>query len=263
MGHYIIEGQVLFSPEEQLIKHIASDESVGLSVIATQILAMLLNRHGHVVERETIFTEIFDRYSAASTNNNLNQYMLTLRKQLHFFGIENEIIQTVPRIGFMVPVSVDVTYEEPIIQPQIPPDFATALPALQARRGILLARLWIAAMVILTVFIGFRFWQEDKADISWNDYPRVKVIPLNDDKMCQIFLVPSGLGYKEGDDINAEAMRKNSENLTCDAGINTRYYLFYSAIQEGKFRNFVLKCTGDAVHRPACFSRYLSVEQPQ
>lgn len=261
MGHYIIEGQVLFSPEEQLIKHIASDESSGLSVIATQILVMLINRHGHVVERETIFTEIFDRHSAASTNNNLNQYMLTLRKQLHFFGIESEIIQTVPRIGFMIPVSVDITYEEPIIQSQIPPDIATPLPAPQAWRGTLAARLWIAAMVILTVFIGFLFWQEDKAAISWEDYPRVKAIPLNDDKMCQIFLIPSGLGYKEGDDLNSEALLKKSGNLTCDAGINTRYYLFYSAIQESKFRNFVLKCTGDPIHRPACFSRYLSVEK--
>ncbi|MFS3191054.1 winged helix-turn-helix domain-containing protein [Klebsiella pneumoniae] len=259
MGHYIIEGQVLFSPEKQLITHIASNESTDLSFIATQILVMLLEQHGHVVEREAIFSGIFDRHGAASTNNNLNQYILNLRKQLHFFGVETEVIQTIPRIGFIVPSGVEITFAEPVVKPETLTKPSVSLLSSQSRRGALLANLWIVAMVIITLYNGFRIWKEAEAAIIWGDTPLVKVTPLNDDKMCQIFLIRSGIGYKKGD-VDPEAVLKHFNKLTCDAGINTRYYLFHSVPQKSKFRNFVLKCTGDEVHSPSCFSHYLNVE---
>ncbi|EPZ8357863.1 winged helix-turn-helix domain-containing protein [Enterobacter hormaechei] len=259
MGQYIIEGKVLFSPEEHLITHIASDESTGLSVITTQILVMLLKQHGHVVEREAIFSGIFDRHGAASTNNNLNQYILNLRKQLHFFGIEMQVIQTIPKIGFIVPAGVEITFVENVVKPETLPKPAISLLSSKSRRGILLANLWIVAMVIITFYNGFLFWQEGEAAITWSDNPLVKVTPLNDDKMCQIYLIRSGIGYKEGD-VDPEAVLRHFNKLICDTGINTRYYLFHSAPQKSKFRSFVLKCTGDEDHSPSCFSNYLNVE---
>lgn len=254
MGHYLIEEQILFSPEEQQLTHVEKQESINISVIASQILAKLIEDQGHVVERETFFSEIIDRFGAASTNNNLNQYISNIRKQIHYLGIENEIIQTVPRVGFMIPLSIKVIEQHANSHVILSPHTNK-----NTNLKVSLQRLWAIAMIIIIFSSITRFWKEKTNVIAWNEYPQVVATPINNDKSCQFFILQSGISYRKDDDFDSVSKLVKIEDLTCDKGVNTRYYIYQSPINNSRYRRFVLKCTGD-LSRPACYSHYKSVE---
>lgn len=254
MGHFLIEEQILFVPAECQLTHLESKESINISVIASQILTKLIESHGHIVERETFFSKIIDRYGAASTNNNLNQYILNIRKQLFFLGLAGEVIQTVPGVGFTIPLSIKIIPENTEIQTH-----STPVSESKKKFKFCLGKAWAILMVLIIFISIFRFFYESNSVIKWKEYPQVKATPLNSDKDCQFFTLPSGISFNSDDDFKSISKLVKLKDLTCDEGIKTRYYIYHTPINENRYRSFVLKCTGDLT-RPACYSTYISLE---
>ncbi|RDL17161.1 transcriptional regulator [Serratia fonticola] len=91
-----------------------SDEPTAISNPAKRLLLLLIANYGKPVEREVIFKKVWDDYGMISSNNNLNQCVSKLRRVLKVMGIDDEVIVTVPKIGFMLrrEIQVDISQED-------------------------------------------------------------------------------------------------------------------------------------------------------
>lgn len=107
-----IEGVVIFDTEKALLVNRLTEDSIELSQTSARLLAALLTHSGDILARDEIFQSIFDKFGARASNSNLNQYISILRKNLHDLGIEQEIIITVPRVGFKISDHVAISDEE-------------------------------------------------------------------------------------------------------------------------------------------------------
>ena len=111
---YVINKYVKFRSLDGIIWLVDNDElCITLTVTTSRLLQFLLERHGEVVRRDEIFKHVWDEHGLRSSNNSLNKYIFDLRSIFRDLGFEEEVIVTVPRIGFMI--SVDVLVEREVI----------------------------------------------------------------------------------------------------------------------------------------------------
>ncbi len=146
-----------------------SDDPISISNPSKRLLLLLITHHGEAVCREVIFKKVWDDYGMVSGNNNLNQCVSKLRRVIKNLGIEEEVIATVPKVGFMLRYEIEVescdgqdgsvTDEEiPVIayaseQPQIAS--SPAEPAVAGTVHVGYSRRWwaIASIVALGVIM--------------------------------------------------------------------------------------------------------------
>lgn len=89
-----------------------SDDPISISNPSKRLLLLLITHHGEAVSREVIFKKVWDDYGMVSGNNNLNQCVSKLRRVIKTLGIEDEVIATVPKVGFMLRYEVMVESSE-------------------------------------------------------------------------------------------------------------------------------------------------------
>lgn len=89
-----------------------SDEPTAISNPAKRLLLLLIANYGKPVEREVIFKKVWDDYGMISSNNNLNQCVSKLRRVLKVMGIDDEVIVTVPKMGFMLRREIQIEIDQ-------------------------------------------------------------------------------------------------------------------------------------------------------
>lgn len=271
MVTYLIEGSILFIPSESTLNRISSNETVLLPLLTCDVFLMLLLSQGEAISRDKLLTDIFERREASPTNHNLNQYVLNLRKQLVFLGLENPVIQTVPRVGFMIPSGVLVekreheqrsgSYEKLLKDKNTftethiaPPTKRGGLSVVRLSQGLLSA--WILLMLLITSLLLKYQSQNASTAIHWDDPPYANPVALNDDKMCQIFIIPSGIDIHKDNAEKYKSLIHKFVPVQCTTNEMTRYYIYRSAESATKFRTFVLRCSYHNNDRPYCYSWY-------
>lgn len=149
---YTINNTINFRDSDGLI-WLDGDEasSIALTTTTSRLLAFLLERHGEVVPRDEILNFVWDAHGLRSSNNSLNKYISDLRNIFRNMGYSEEIIITVPRIGFMF--SADIPVEKhmlnhkqqdiPAIPIDIPPQKKYRRVVLTVSAGLLLFALFL------------------------------------------------------------------------------------------------------------------------
>lgn len=90
-----------------------SDDPISISSPSKRLLLLLIAHHGEAVGRELIFKKVWDDYGMVSSNNNLNQCVSKLRRVIKNLGVEDEVIVTVPKVGFMLRDEITIeSYED-------------------------------------------------------------------------------------------------------------------------------------------------------
>ncbi|MEZ3501467.1 transcriptional regulator [Pantoea sp. KPR_PJ] len=107
---YTIDGIIVYNSEDSTLSHIPTQETLSLSISSGRLLERLLDSHGEILSRDTLLTEVWDKYGLRGSNSNLNQYLSMLRRALAGFGCENLII-TVPKMGIRLNTAVPVERE--------------------------------------------------------------------------------------------------------------------------------------------------------
>ncbi|MFI8415577.1 transcriptional regulator [Serratia sp. NPDC078593] len=116
---YRINGHILFDANAgSLNLKDFSDDPLPISNPSKRLLLLLIAHRGEPVSREVIFRKVWDEYGMISSNNNLNQCVSKLRRVLKMLGIDEEVIITVPKVGFML--SQDIAIENEDQAPQMP-----------------------------------------------------------------------------------------------------------------------------------------------
>lgn len=106
---YTINNNIKFRDNDGVIWIVNSEESeITLTITTARLLSLLLSRHGEVVSRDNILSQVWDFYGLRSSNNSLNKYISDLRRVFKNLGLEDEAIVTIPRVGFMFTESIPV-----------------------------------------------------------------------------------------------------------------------------------------------------------
>ncbi|MCT4709985.1 winged helix-turn-helix domain-containing protein [Enterobacteriaceae bacterium H11S18] len=108
---YIINGIIKYKPEDGTLWNIDDPERVlTLTLTNSNLLQFILDSNGDVLSREAVLENIWDKQGLRSSNNTLNQYISISRRTLSLLGAD-EVIITVPRIGFCLNGNVKVVKE--------------------------------------------------------------------------------------------------------------------------------------------------------
>ncbi|MFE0587297.1 winged helix-turn-helix domain-containing protein [Pantoea vagans] len=107
---YIIDDQVTYNSDDCTLSHIPTQDTLSLSISSGRLFEQLLNSQGEILARETLLTEVWDKYGLRGSNSNLNQYLSILRRALAAYGCENLII-TIPKIGIRLNTDIKIEHK--------------------------------------------------------------------------------------------------------------------------------------------------------
>lgn len=97
---FLLDGTVLFIPGRNLLTAVPDNSvQLALSNPASQCLHLLIQHHGQVVERDVFFQRVWLSNGSQVTNNNFYQNISLLRRAFKEFGLNDELIITVPKVG--------------------------------------------------------------------------------------------------------------------------------------------------------------------
>jgi len=107
---YLIENRIVFNPEDNTLSLQDDVENqVSISNPARRILLLLIEQQGTVVQRDVFFKKVWDDYGLVSSNNNLNHCISKLRKVIHTLGHADDVIVTVPKVGFLLKKEITIS----------------------------------------------------------------------------------------------------------------------------------------------------------
>lgn len=110
---YRFNDRVLFDADTgTLTPSDLSGEPVPISNPSKRLLLLLIDHYGMPINREVIFKKVWDDYGMISSNNNLNQCVSKLRRIIKVMGIDDELIVTVPKLGFMLRREILVEFRQ-------------------------------------------------------------------------------------------------------------------------------------------------------
>lgn len=116
--NFLINDGVIYRDDDGAIWQVDAPENVTtLPTTAARILTYLLQNanSNQVISREDIFEHIWSQHGLQASNNTLNQYISLIRKTLLELQCEEEVIKTVPRLGFLISADVKTTEDQHII----------------------------------------------------------------------------------------------------------------------------------------------------
>ncbi|HBT4671718.1 TPA: transcriptional regulator [Klebsiella pneumoniae] len=84
------------------------NEEKKITKTANRILNLLIESHGHVVEREHLLEQVWESHGLVSSNGSLNQYISILRKTLTSLTDIEDIIVSIPKVGFIISHDIEI-----------------------------------------------------------------------------------------------------------------------------------------------------------
>ncbi|BDH44719.1 hypothetical protein TUM12370_07630 [Salmonella enterica subsp. enterica serovar Choleraesuis] len=109
---YLINNEIIYESEGRVLSNKMSPEnSVLISETAGRLLTRLLDEPRIPLARNDIIHDVWDKYGFSGSGNSLNQYISLLRRNLMMLGC-NDVIQTIPKMGFVLNATITVFPEE-------------------------------------------------------------------------------------------------------------------------------------------------------
>lgn len=110
----IIEKFICFDDVSGTLTNMDTQDSILLPITASLIFSYIISHQGEVLERAVIFENVWSKYGQTPSNNTLTQYISLIRKDLSNLGLPTEVIVTIPKVGFIVPLEVDINNSQTV-----------------------------------------------------------------------------------------------------------------------------------------------------
>lgn len=223
---YIIDNNITYNSDDCTLFHIPTQESLSLSISSGRLFEQLLNSEGEILARDTLLTEVWDKYGLRGSNSNLNQYLSILRRALAAYGCENLII-TIPKMGIRLNTEIKIERELPPA-----PEFIASLPekisaeaaenthsehptrhadpALSdsAVRQPLFIYRYLISIIILIAMLGGAFWYQTSKNSTEISLP-MSVLKLTGG--CEAVII-DGLDVNEQQSLSQQILQMLREN---------------------------------------------------
>ncbi|UNK26936.1 winged helix-turn-helix domain-containing protein [Serratia plymuthica] len=116
---YIINKIVVFNSEElTLFLYENNQVFTKLTKPASRLLLELIQNNKKNITRDDLLERVWTTYGFTASNAGLNNYISELRKAFSLLGLVNEIIVTIPKLGFRFEAEIVLT--EAMLQPSEP-----------------------------------------------------------------------------------------------------------------------------------------------
>ncbi|WP_114193187.1 winged helix-turn-helix domain-containing protein [Edaphovirga cremea] len=110
---YLIDEIIVFDTKNSMLSLKGyPEEIIPLQNTTRRLLMLLIINHGNPVTRAQLFQEVWDDHGLISNNNNLNQCVSKLRRNIQHLGIDRAAILTVPKVGFALAESISIAVIE-------------------------------------------------------------------------------------------------------------------------------------------------------
>ncbi|ROP59984.1 transcriptional regulator [Enterobacter sp. BIGb0383] len=222
---YTISEAIVFNSDDGTLTRVQDNDVVKLSIPAGRLLEVLLNAPNGFIDRESLLTEVWDNYGLRGSHGNLNQYISILRRTLAAMGCE-ELIVTVPKMGFRINPDIPVTVTEPALPALIDapvdamPD-AQVIEPLKEQAVIAVPppstsflRRQLAPILLFALVLGLAGF----AAIKHREWSVREIIPIGSriDENCRVLYLQN-LGPKDREKMNTQVKAIFTENaLVCD-----------------------------------------------
>ncbi|HCC5977291.1 TPA: winged helix-turn-helix domain-containing protein [Citrobacter koseri] len=143
----IINDEFCFDPENKTLEFInkESAKTVTLTNQGSRLLLDLVQHSRQILKRDELLRRVWEEEGYTPSNNNLYIAISELRKSFSAFDPEYKVIETIPKVGFML--NANVIIENP------PPPVITG--SLGCYKGIVKRTWGVTSGIILIVFFIF------------------------------------------------------------------------------------------------------------
>lgn len=268
---YLINGHVIFDSDATCLFSTDSDAiKVTLHTPASQCLLLLLQNKGEVLSQKFLFEHIWGKNGAFVSANALYQNIAIVRKCLKSAGIEEDVVQTIPKIGVKF-IGEAVLYEsspltEELPQEQINQESVAALPLKakpepeqsrvsvpskpqndpQTRSVKIKSQYYYLAAFVFCILCVAIYWQQKPENSFFTDYRQIGKV-----NGCTL----SSSYYDKEVAIRAFTGFSNLGGVTCT---NDKYaYLTINRLPEG---TTILMCDQPAENNNAQCISYIYLE---
>ncbi|MCS3430976.1 winged helix-turn-helix domain-containing protein [Klebsiella sp. BIGb0407] len=105
--HYIIDKTLRFNSDNHTLEQTNEPHAVvTLTITMSRLLLFLIEKHGENVTKDDILSQVWEAHGLRASTNSLNKYISDLRQMFRTLGLNDEIIVTIPRVGFSVPAAI-------------------------------------------------------------------------------------------------------------------------------------------------------------
>ncbi|SNY69798.1 winged helix-turn-helix domain-containing protein [Enterobacter sp. CC120223-11] len=113
---YIIEDRIIFRPDDGTFWMTEREgEKVILPPIMARLMTLLLEEQGEVLTRDEIMDRVWTIHGLEPSGNSLNQYISNIRRNFQNVGLGDEVIKTIPRIGFVLSSEIKIEKDDRVV----------------------------------------------------------------------------------------------------------------------------------------------------
>nr|WP_283093678.1 winged helix-turn-helix domain-containing protein [Citrobacter sp. JGM124] len=80
-----------------------------MTVTMSRLLQFLIEHHGNNVTKDEILSQVWETHGLRASTHSMNKYISELRQMFRTLGVSEEVIVTIPRVGFSIPETVMVS----------------------------------------------------------------------------------------------------------------------------------------------------------
>lgn len=240
---YLLDNIVMFLPGKNLLISLKDDtQRLSLSNPATRCLLLLIQHHGQVVARDHFFQHVWENNGAQVTNNAFYQNISLLRRAFKEFGLNDEWIVTVPKVGVKLEslLHIGIQQEDELEPPaQV---VAVVKPRVRRPSGKVCVALVIMISCLITAVLTWR----SEFDSRFADY-----VPLENKNGCHYYA-------------NADVLNYDKHQQVIDSVLSgcQNYPWAYITVYPNFSRVSVLMCREQYSqwHENTCVMRYIFME---
>ncbi|MBE3285221.1 winged helix-turn-helix domain-containing protein [Enterobacter cloacae complex sp. P31C] len=261
---FVIDNRVFYRSEDGAIWPSGDEGStVILTLTMNRLLACLLEKHGQVLTRNELLDSVWDAHGLRSSSHTLNKYISELRKNFVQFGIVEECITTVPRVGFMFNSDVEVRV---LTQPTNEAEFrseddknGTQKVKQRSSRRIIYSKLPVALALLVVLIsatlitLGVRIPSKDLTHVK-----ELKTYFLFNYGTCPVYTVQRNSASLSEQKKELFIALAKEHTIDCLEGTSFLYQVSESYLYGNKGRAFISRCTSRNDEYISCLNNYWS-----
>ncbi|NBJ32930.1 hypothetical protein GE191_04445 [Serratia fonticola] len=237
---FTIFNMIAFRRDDGAMWNIAQPERrLSFTTIPTRLFTYLLENTDRMVSREELLNNIWDKYGLDPSNNSVNQYISLIRKSLSELGCDEEIIKTVPRMGFYVSGEW-VSYSQETAQgvETISTEVQPAIEQSRLRKGYKSALLAIS--LIISTLLVLQPFRSATGHLDYS-FPKSTLYKIGTIATCPVY------GLNDSSPHTAARKEQLAQELAAVNApcLNNEVFIFHSGehyIYQQSGRAFITRC---------------------
>ncbi|WMT15650.1 winged helix-turn-helix domain-containing protein [Serratia fonticola] len=238
---FTIFNMIAFRSEDGAMWNIAQpDRRLSFTTIPTRLFTYLLENADKMVSREELLNNIWNKYGLEPSNNSVNQYISLIRKSLSELGCDEEIIKTIPRVGFyiareMVSASSETLHNVETTSTKVQP----AIEQSRLRRGY--KPTLLAISLIISTLLVLQPFRSATGHLDYR-FPKSTLYKIGNIATCPVYALSAS-----SPDVAARKEKLAEELAAVHAPcVNNEIFIFHSGehyAYQRSGRAFITRCT--------------------